>query len=169
MSETEKKAMAQEELDLIKTDHYLNQFWKRVDKSNIDGCWLWTGSFQRYGIFHVSRKYQPRRAHRVSWMIHYGLIPKNMLVCHKCDNPPCVNPTHLFLGSITDNHRDMEIKGRIARGNKHGNSKITEQDVREIRQLSTAGIRGSAIAKQFGLTKENVNLIIARKAWRHVA
>jgi HNH endonuclease len=86
-----------------------DRFWKYVKKEN--NCWLWTGATAKgYGDLQVGDKRQ--RAHRISWMLHRGKIPKGMFVCHKCDNPPCVNPAHLFLGTNRDNILDCHLKGR---------------------------------------------------------
>lgn len=101
-----------------------DRFWEKVAKS--DGCWLWTGSRQRNGygfLFAGTRKEpHPERAHRVSWRIHFGEIPDGLWVLHKCDNPPCVNPEHLFLGTRTDNMRDCARKGRVT---TIGHSRLT--------------------------------------------
>ncbi|SRR5258706_2154115 len=88
-------------------------FWQRVNKT--DYCWLWTGRTQifGYGLINLGRKGKTIGAHRASWEIHHGPIPDGLLVCHTCDNPPCVNPEHLFLGTYIDNMKDAWKKGRL--------------------------------------------------------
>lgn len=125
-------------------------------------------------------------AHRVSWEIHNGPIPKGKWVLHKCDNPPCIRPKHLFLGTRLDNVRDMEMKGRrsAARGEKHGRStkperntvgernrhaKLTDDQVREIRKIaSVESIAYVDLAKRFGVGDVAISRIVNRKTWRHL-
>src|SRR4030043_140451 len=109
----------------------MDRFWEKVNKTN--SCWLWTasGTAQGYGRFRIGHKKQ--LAHRISWEIHNGPIPIGMLVCHKCDNPPCVNPHHLFLGSISDNTKDMYLKKRRSQSRaNNGNAKLNKKQVQSI-------------------------------------
>ena len=94
------------------------RFWAKVEIIPFHGCWEWTASQNRLGYGLIHEKRRMLKAHRVSWELHYGkVIPAGLFVCHHCDNPGCVNPSHLFLGTNTDNLRDMSAKGR-SRGQK---------------------------------------------------
>lgn len=131
------------------------------------GCWLWTAAVdgKGYGAFRMGKMEQ---AHRASWLLHCGPIPEGMCVCHKCDTPTCVNPDHLFLGTVLDNNADRDAKGRTrgARGEHNEASKLTESDVRAIRlALGTQ----TEIAASFGVDKRRIGLIRRHQAWRHVA
>ncbi len=107
--------------------------------------------------------------HRASWEIHVGAIPEKMEVCHKCDNPACWNPKHLFLGSHTDNMRDALAKGRLKplKGSDHSQAKLTEAQVRQIRAEYKKGL-GPVLAKRFGVNRNTITMIAARIIWRHL-
>jgi hypothetical protein len=154
------------------------RFWKYVDK--IDGqCWEWLGARMterspgvgNYGILWdktVESSFQNISAHRLSYQLHHGAISDNMHVCHTCDNPPCVNPDHLFLARAADNMRDKFAKMRHPMGSKHYAAKLTEGIVRDIRQRVADGEKQNAVAKALGLSKQAVNDIVLGKAWKHV-
>ena len=138
-----------------------------------DACWEWTETRTSAGYGSFGWKGKTVLAHRFAYETRYGDIPDGMHVCHACDNPSCVNPRHLWLGTPADNMRDMSSKGRANGGRIIGESsrfaKLTEADVREIRRLHDNGeFTNRAIAKMFGVTAANVGMIVKRKTWKHV-
>lgn len=151
-------------------------FWTRVVKT--DGCWEWNGARsifvkrkgEGYGVMRAQGKNQ--FTHRFSWEIHNGPIPNGLLVLHKCDNPPCVNPDHLFLGTYLDNARDRDSKGRLNHrniyGEEVGTSKLTTVQVLEMRRLHKDGVHRNEIAKIFGRPVIHVNQIVYRYTWKHL-
>ncbi len=147
------------------------RFWAKVERSAADECWMWAGATEvsGYGFLHRGGKARGDwvKAHRLSWEIHNGKIPKGMCVCHHCDTPACVNPSHLFLGTRADNNRDRTIKGRTAdhHGANNPNAKLTPTDVKQIRKLREQGLTQQAIADQFGVKQAYVSNILLRKAW----
>lgn len=159
------------------TDSLVRRFWAKVDKRGADECWEWTGSRTRnYGQLASERSRPPYKAHRLSWVIHRGPIPAGLHVCHSCDNPPCVNPAHLWLGTDDDNHKDMIRKGRrdysktnFARGERVNTAKLTAQQVREIRERYTGDRKTLALLSlEYGITVANILNVIERKTWRHI-
>lgn len=147
------------------------RFWKYVDKDGPNGCWLWTGTLRPdgYGVIGRGGRGQGlERANRLSYMIHFGQIPDGMFVCHKCDNPTCVNPEHLFLGSPGDNCHDMVKKKRNAHG-ETSYAKLTTEQVVEIRRIySLGGISQIKIADRYGISRSHVSLIVRGERWQHV-
>ncbi len=148
------------------------RFWPKVDCSG--DCWEWTGSRNRAGYGRIGvqggRRGQTDSAHRVSWVLHNGPVPDGLFVCHHCDRPACVNPAHLFLGTGTDNMRDMAAKGRATslRGETHPNTQITTDDVRAIRALVADGYTRVQVAQQYSISPAHVTRIWLRQAWAHV-
>lgn len=130
------------------------------------GCWLWTGHKARFGHGILLIDGKKRGAHRVSWIAHHGPIPDGMCVCHRCDVPACVNPDHLFLGTVKENFDDMRAKNRQPFGERSGRAKLTEGDVRLIRMDTRAQ---KDIAGEFGITGTLVRKIKNREIWKHVA
>ncbi len=132
------------------------------------GCLLWIGGFGEndYGVAHIAGTHGlSTAAHRIAWTLYRGEIPKGMCVLHRCDNPPCVNVNHLFLGTQSDNMKDAGRKGRMKKGSAHHNAKISDADVVAIR--SSTGLQRD-IAKKFGISRTNVSIIRSGKGWRHV-
>ena len=127
-----------------------------------NGCWIWSGSKTRdgYGVLGVGRNNQ-QRAHRVAYEVYYGAVPPDMLVCHKCDVPACINPLHLFLGTPRDNMLDMHAKRRkpILRGERHPMAKLMDSQVEEIKTARKAGRLLTDIAAQYGVSFQHVSLL----------
>lgn len=137
----------------------------------MSGCWLWLSTLTSdgYGRIIDDRKRSRRQilAHRISWELHRGLIPELANVLHTCDNPGCVNPEHLFLGSHSDNMRDSVKKGRKnnLKGEKHGNAKLTEAQALEIKHSSD---RGVDLAARFGVAATLISKIRSGENWKHL-
>lgn len=156
------------------------QHLRRLESSSIpepnSGCWLWLGASTSagYGLFPFGggRRSQRVGAHRASYTLHCGDIPDGMLVCHRCDNPSCVNPAHLFLGSHGDNAADRNKKGRSkgqAKGASHSRAKITERQAQEVIALAASGlITHAEIAQRLNVSTSIVALIATGASWKHL-
>lgn len=146
-----------------------------------DSCWIWQGKphpRSGYGFFVLYGT--TMGAHRASWTLFRGEIPDGLFVCHHCDNRLCVNPDHLFLGTHQQNMQDMRAKGRgrngsrskpenLPRGEDNKMSKLTEDQVREIRRLyALGGISETSLATEFGVTQSTIGRVVRRECWRHV-
>ena len=146
-----------------------SRFWSNVRRGSEEDCWPWIGRriTHGYGVFDWGGK--PCIASRMAFEFANNLSPGDLFVCHKCDNPPCCNPSHLFLGTQKDNMQDCARKGRTATpgfiGETHPSAKLTESDVIQIR---TSIIRNKELAILFGVTPEAISAIRRRKTWRHV-
>jgi hypothetical protein len=130
------------------------------------GCWLWIGTDRgQFGYGNIIRNGTHLGAHRASWELHYGPIPDGMFVCHRCDVRACVNPKHLFLGSIQENNLDSRAKGRNVKGAKHGCAKLTEEQARAIK----ASVRSlTELAAQFGISRASASAVRTGRTWRHL-
>lgn len=139
------------------------RFFKKVSKEK--ECWIFHGAKDGsgYGMFWDQKSYI--KAHRFSYIIHVGEIPNGMCVCHKCDIRSCVNPDHLFLGTIADNNKDKARKNRAARqpGELHGMCKLTQASVDEIRSVKNPHL--PTLAKRFGVSKSQISRIIRNERW----
>lgn len=132
------------------------------------GCHIWMGTSlpSGYGLFRTvpNAKHSMSLAHRISYQLHNGPIPEGHLVLHKCDTPSCVNPGHLFTGTSKDNSQDMKIKGRSSFGEKHGRSKLTQEQVIMIRQDTRMQ---KEIAAEYGVSQSNISLIKRGINWEN--
>jgi hypothetical protein len=156
-------------------------FWSKVNKT--EGCWIWTAGKNHDGYGYFRHNNSHSRAHRVSYQLHFGDIPRGLFICHKCDNRSCVNPSHLFVGTAKENSVDMKEKGRSCagekspsrrfpenyQGEKSGMHKLKLDEVMYIK--SSYGKNGhtqTSLAKQFGVTQSAVWCVLRGKTWSHV-
>ena len=148
------------------TNTIKNFFYSRVLIPNELGCMLWIGSKRDrgYGMF----EYLPQkniRAHRFSYELHYGDFPKELFVCHKCDNPSCVAPEHLFLGTHQENMNDMSRKKRGNIGERHGLSKLTNDQVIEIKIKIKNGDKNVKLAKEYKVSRMTIYCIRTKRRY----
>ncbi len=143
------------------------RFMGKVDRT-VD-CWVWTGATFPTGYGRFSAKRRPTLAHRVAFFIANDKLPGELVVCHRCDDKRCVNPAHLFLGTIGDNNTDRHRKGRDPRGSTHGNSKLNEAIVQEARRRHSAGETCYRLARCYGVDENAVRQAVQRKTWKHVS
>lgn len=170
------------------------RFWAKVEKA--DGCWLWRGSLRANGYGRYGRSGEG--THRIAWVLTNGPIRDSLWVLHCCDNPPCVNPAHLFLGTHQDNMTDRNAKGRQMRGDRHTSrthperlargemhpsrrgsgylprgeqqhlAKLTQESVTAIRTSRAEGVAPKVLAAKYGVSTAAIWLIVTRKTWKHV-
>lgn len=146
---------------------FLDRFWSKILKSNdVDECWNWQAAVTSKGYGRIWWNGKTRRAHRIAYELTYGAIDNQIEVLHKCDNPSCCNPRHLFLGTQADNMRDREQKHRAnhAQNERHGRHKLTDKQVKNIRRLhATKRVRYSTLAKLFKISvKQAWNIVHMR-------
>lgn len=145
----------------------MSRFMANVEPEPMSGCWLWGASASDTGYGQITIKGRNYSSHRASYQLHVGEIPPGMLVCHKCDNPICVNPDHLFLGTPKDNMIDMVKKKRHLNpktaGELHGSARLKAADIVEIR--GAQGVSQSVLARKYNIAPSHVSAIRSGKRW----
>jgi len=145
------------------------RFWEKVNVKGDDECWEWQACKlpKGYGQFEIN--YKVKQSHRVSWELHFGEIPNGLHVLHHCDNPSCVNPKHLFLGTNQDNRDDMVKKNRQAKGEQLPHTILSKDEVLKIRKLYDAKEYSMVeLGEMFNTSTGNIKLIINRINWKHI-
>lgn len=153
---------------IFHTQPVAERFWPKVQKG--EDCWRWLGSttLKGYGSFWDGQRLRP--AHAVAYELMVGPIPLGLDCCHSCDNPPCVRPDHLFLGTRRENLQDMSRKGRSTRGEKDAMAKLSTGQVEAIRaRYAAGGVYQREIAAEYGVSRSLISAILVRRAWQHVA
>lgn len=155
----------------------LDRFWAKVDRRGPDECWTWMGSRspKGYGVLGTIEDGRPAsvRAHRLSYTLNVGPIPVGLMVCHRCDNPPCVNPAHLWVGTASDNQRDAYAKGRRVspsvtgpRGEAAHGARLTNAAAAQMRAQYAEGARQVDLAAHFGVSQPTVSEVVRGLKYR---
>lgn len=142
-------------------------FWSRVEAEPNTGCLLWMGMRHvgNYGRVRLNGRLE--LAHRVAYQLVVGPIPAGLNVLHRCDNPPCCNPAHLFVGTQLDNVRDRDLKGRQAHGERSGAARLTAEQVRAIRErYAREPVGAHALAREYGVHPSVISCLVSGKTWR---
>ena len=154
------------------------RFWSKVEQIPFHECWEWNACRSRFGhgFVGIPGKKTNGLAHRLSWELSVGPIPEGLCVLHRCDNPGCVRPDHLFLGTQADNMKDKAAKGRcgdnsrhhVPRGAGHCRSKVSEAQVSKMREARSGGAKLSELSARYSLSEATVSRICRRGSWKHV-
>lgn len=159
----------------------MERFWSKVDVRGSDECWEWKAARNRHGYGYFRYKSKHAKAHRVSWELTQGEIPDGINVLHRCDNPPCCNPAHLFLGTQAENMSDKVAKGRQqrgegcrakperrARGSRNGRATLNELQVVGMMARHLQGVSVAQVAREFNAPYKTVSSIIRGENWSHI-
>lgn len=153
------KSLRRSEMHPQFTQERVARFWASVDKTG--DCWLWA----RYRHPSGYGQFSHMQAHRVAWELTHGPIPEGVVVCHRCDNPSCVNPDHLFLGTDAENIADRDAKGRGPRGLRNGRAVLTPDRVGELRAAAQGGLSAAQLGRMFGVSPSQANRVATGKRW----
>jgi len=159
---SEVNSIAMKAMRLKKSGTIEERFFSRFVKID-NGCWQWRAHTDKDGYGILPGDAKNTRAHRFSYELHHGPILDGMVICHKCDNPGCVNPDHLFSGTVKDNAQDALKKGRHYIGEKNGRSKLTEERIKEI---LSSNMNGQQLADKFGVTRHTINNVRRGVTWQ---
>lgn len=150
---------------------FMARFWKYTNIRH-DGCWEWQSCKDKdgYGKLYCQQPKGNASVHRISFELHHGPIPAGYFVCHHCDNPSCVNPTHLYAGTVVDNNRDRvnRNRSRDQRGSKSPTAKLHESDVLAIHDAVRNGAVQRHLAGKYGVSPSTICMIVSGKVWPHV-
>lgn len=152
----------------------VNFFESKLDKtSNPNGCWIYTGNLDCYGYGRINAKGIgiTIKTHRLSWIINRGPLTSEEFMCHRCDNPPCCNPDHLFIGDNSSNFKDMwrKNRGHICRGETHPTAKLSDGNVIAIKQFwKTGEFTQQSLGDKFGVSQAMISNIVHGKSWTHL-
>lgn len=155
-------------LTAIDASKQLERFHNSYEIDPISDCWNWKLALNPDGYGRCYYDGVSVRAHRLSYQLHYGDFPRHMVVCHKCDNPRCVNPHHLFIGTPKDNMADKRQKGRakgINKGELNGSAKLSKNEISEILTLLDQGLKQHEVARLFGVTQSHVSRVKSGQRW----
>ena len=146
-------------------DKHTKRFWSKIPRRETNQCWEWTGSKNRKGYGYITIAKRHFAAHRLAWELTIGAIPPGLCCCHHCDNPGCVNPAHLFLGTHDDNMADCKAKNRQTQGSRNPASKLLESDVLEIRTLLKRGLTQREVATRYNVKRQTIGDISTGTGW----
>lgn len=146
------------------------EIWNYIHFEPMSGCWLWSGGCGGNGYGYFSSGGKSIRAHRAVYELLVGIIGKGLCLCHKCDNRLCVNPEHMFVGTHSDNMRDMAQKKRAKppKGESASWSKLTEKQVREIRHWASMGVTHQILSEDYGVDRSHISRMCSGKNWSHL-
>ncbi len=144
------------------------RFWYGVERGNSSECWWWRKSASTNGYGKFCHNGKIAGAHRWAWEFTNGPIPDGLFVCHSCDNPACVNPSHLWLGTNAENSADRKAKGPHPRQHVNARTRLDEWDVHAIRFAYKRGVPASALARTFGVSGRAIYSVVYRESWKHL-